>query len=227
MADAGDIPTANGAILAAAKQCVAVRRECERVNRTLMAFKIAHQGSRQRQIVELKLDYFGGIINHEGLDYEAVRALFLNKKGNKLDAPNMIPFEDLKNQIWDVKADIFIPGAASKIITREQVDSLIANGVQVISCGANVPFIDDQVFFGATAHYADAAISVIPDFVANCGMARVFAYLMQHEVEVTDEAIFNDVSATIRQALVNIRAENDATTNISTTALGLALKKLV
>jgi glutamate dehydrogenase/leucine dehydrogenase len=173
------------------------------------------------------IDRLGGIINHEGLDYEAVKSLFLNKKGNKLDVPNMIPFELLKDQIWDVKADIFIPGAASKIITRAQVDSMIANGMQVISCGANVPFIDDQVFFGPTAHYADAQLSVLPDFVANCGMARVFAYLMQHDIEVTDEAIFNDVSATIRQALINIRAANDSATHISTTALEIALKKLV
>jgi glutamate dehydrogenase/leucine dehydrogenase len=173
------------------------------------------------------IDRLGGIINHEGLDYEAVKALFLNKKGNKLDAPNMIPFELLKEQIWDVKADIFIPGAASKIITREQVDSMIANGMEVISCGANVPFIDDQVFFGPTAHYADANLSVLPDFVANCGMARVFAYLMQHDIEVTDEAIFNDVSATIRQALIDIRTANDSKTHISTTALEIALKKLV
>lgn len=173
------------------------------------------------------IDRLGGIINDEGLDYEAVKALFLNKKGNKLDAPNMIPFELLKEQIWDVKADIFIPGAASKIITRAQVDSMIANGMEVISCGANVPFIDDQVFFGPTAHYADANLSILPDFVANCGMARVFAYLMQHDIEVTDEAIFNDVSATIRQALIDIRAANDSKTQISTTALEIALKKLV
>jgi glutamate dehydrogenase/leucine dehydrogenase len=104
---------------------------------------------------------------------------------------------------------------------------MIANGMEVVSCGANVQFIDDQVFFGPTAHYADAQLSVLPDFVANCGMARVFAYLMQHDIEVTDEAIFNDVSATIRQALIDIRTANDSKTHISTTALEIALKKLV
>jgi hypothetical protein len=50
---------------------------------------------------------------------------------------------------------------------------------------------------------------------------------MQHDIEVTDEAIFNDVSATIRQALIDIRTANDSKTHISTTALEIALKKLM
>ncbi|MEY4925576.1 MAG: hypothetical protein RI894_12 [Bacteroidota bacterium] len=172
------------------------------------------------------IDRLGGIISEEGLGYDEVKQLFLDKKGNKLDAQNLIPFDELNDRIWNVPADIFIPGAASKIVRREQVDAMIANGLQVISCGANVPFIDDEVFFGPTAKYTDEQISIIPDFVANCGMARVFAYLMQHGVEVTDEAIFGDVSQTIRKALQDIRATSETSTSISTTALALALKKL-
>ena len=173
------------------------------------------------------IDRLGGIISEEGLGLAEVKTLFLGKKGNKLDAPDLIPFETLKEKIWELKADIFIPGAASKIITRAQVDAMIANGMQVISCGANVPFIDDEVFFGPTARYTDEQISVLPDFVANCGMARVFAYLMQQGAEVTDEAIFGDVSKVIGDALAQIKAANPKTTNISTTALELALTKLV
>jgi glutamate dehydrogenase/leucine dehydrogenase len=173
------------------------------------------------------IDRLGGIISPDGLNYDEVKQLFLDKKGNKLDAQNLIPFDELNEKIWHVPADIFIPGAASKIVRREQVDAMMANGLEVISCGANVPFIDDEVFFGPTAKYTDGKISVIPDFVANCGMARVFAYLMQHGVEVTDDAIFGDVSKTIRQALQNIRAKNSSTTDISTTALAMALQKLV
>ena len=78
---------------------------------------------------------------------------------------------------------------------------MIGNGLEVISSGANVPFQDPEIFFGPTGEFADQKVSVIPDFIANCGMARVFAYLMESEVEITDEAIFTDVSATIRTAL--------------------------
>ena len=59
------------------------------------------------------------------------------------------------------------------------MDRMIAGGLEVISCGANVPFADPEIFFGATGEYTDKKVSVLPDFIANCGMARVFAYLMQ------------------------------------------------
>nr|MCU0346454.1 amino acid dehydrogenase [Saprospiraceae bacterium] len=112
-------------------------------------------------------------------------------------------------------------------VSRQQVDEMIANGTEVISCGANVPFVDDGVFFGPTATIADQALSLIPDFIANCGMARVFAYLMQPDAPVTDEAIFDDVSDTIRRALERVRSFNPMPTNVSTAALEIALNKLM
>jgi hypothetical protein len=87
--------------------------------------------------------------------------------------------------------------------------------------------VDDGVFFGPTAGYADQQFSLIPDFIANCGMARVFAYLMQADAEMTDQAIFQDVSRTIRQALVQVQARNPSLTNISASALQLALDRLM
>src|SRR5690606_15572919 len=111
------------------------------------------------------------------------------------------------------------PGAASKIVSLEQMQRLISKGLKVISCGANVPFTDDKIFFGETARILDEKISVIPDFVANCGMARVFAYLMQPDVEMTDQAIFEDCSLTIRGFLQKLYAENGSDLNLSSGAL--------
>ena len=158
---------------------------------------------------------------------EEVKELFWNKDGNKLRINDMIPFDELNKRIWNVKADIFIPGAASKLITREQVDKLMDNGLEVISCGANVPFVDDQVFFGPTAKHVDAKVSLIPDFIANCGMARVFAYFMQSEAERTDDAVFSDVSNTIKMALEQVYKVNSSPTKTSTTAMEIALNKLL
>lgn len=173
------------------------------------------------------LDRSGGLIKPEGLDHEMVVDLFMHKKGNKLETPGMISFEEAQSKIWDLKADIFIPGAASRLITRDQVNRLLKNGLELISCGANVPFIDDDIFFGPTARYVDSKISLIPDFIANCGMARVFAYLMQSGSEVSDETIFLDVSNTIRKALEEVRVVKSKPEYISETALTLALKKLI
>ncbi|HNM25940.1 MAG TPA: Glu/Leu/Phe/Val dehydrogenase dimerization domain-containing protein, partial [Saprospiraceae bacterium] len=135
------------------------------------------------------IDREGGLIRPEGFSLEEVKHLFNSKDGNRLHAPGMLPFSEVNEKIWTLGAHIFIPGAASKLVTRTQVDALLAGGVEVIACGANVPFVDDGVFFGPTARFADEHTAVIPDFIANCGMARVFAYLMQSDAQMTDRAI--------------------------------------
>lgn len=187
------------------------------------AYYLAKLGAKIVGIVDIA----GGIIRPEGLSYEEVCDLFLQKKGNKLYSEDMLSFEEANAKIWDVPADIFIPGAASKLLTAEQMNRLIAGGLEVMSCGANVPFVDDQVFFGPTAKDMDQKISIIPDFIANCGMARVFAYLMQPKAELTDSAIFQDTSNTIKRALENLHEVHPDTKGLSTTALTLALEKLV
>jgi glutamate dehydrogenase/leucine dehydrogenase len=187
------------------------------------AFYLAQAGAKIVGIIDIA----GGIIRPEGLSYQEICELFLHKKGNNLNAPDMLSFEETNARIWNLQADIFIPGAASKILNRDQMDRLIAAGMEMMSCGANVPFVDDEVFFGPTARYTDEKISIIPDFIANCGMARVFAYLMQPHAEMTDKAIFEDISATIRRGIEDTKARNNNKTGISTTALTIALEKLM
>lgn len=173
------------------------------------------------------IDRLGGIIAPEGLGVEEIKQLFVSKKGNQIDHPALLPFEVVNQQIWSMGADIFIPGAASRLISRAQVDAMMAGGLSVISCGANVPFTDDDIFFGPTARFVDERISLIPDFIANCGMARVFAYLMQPGVTMTDEAIFADVSSTIEAALKEVYRSSPMPVNISSAALQIALEKLM
>jgi glutamate dehydrogenase/leucine dehydrogenase len=173
------------------------------------------------------IDRAGGVIKEEGMGVEEVKELFVSKDGNKLVSDNMLSFEETNERIWKLGAEIFIPGAASKLVTRQQVDDLIDNGLEVISCGANVPFVDDTIFFGPTAEHADNHISLIPDFIANCGMARVFAYFMEPDVEMTDEAIFKDVSDTIRKAIEEVYKLYPSTRQFSSAALKIALEKLL
>ena len=104
---------------------------------------------------------------------------------------------------------------------------MISSGLEVISCGANVPFADKEIFFGPIMEATDAKVSLIPDFISNCGMARVFAYFMEKKVQMTDEAIFHDTSETIKKAIEKAHALSTAKTNISATAFEIALKQLV
>jgi len=173
------------------------------------------------------IDREGGMIRPEGIGLEEITTLFLQKTRNKLTAPGLLSFDETNERIWKLGADIFIPGAASKLVSRQQVDDLIQEGAEVIACGANVPFVDDGIFFGPTADFADQHLSLIPDFIANCGMARVFAYLMQPNAEMTDEAIFHDVSSTIRGALMKVHDHSPTLTRISSAALEIALQKLM
>ena len=187
------------------------------------AFYLAEMGAKIIGII----DRDGGIINEEGFTFEEIKTLFLNKDGNKLVADNIIPFEEINAKIWSIGAQIFTPCAASRLVTKSQVDSMIASGLEVISCGANVPFADTAIFFGPIMEEVDSKVSLIPDFISNCGMARVFAYFMEKKVQMTDEAIFSDTSDTIKRAIKNAHAINSDTKNISATAFEIALKQLV
>ena len=173
------------------------------------------------------IDKDGGLIKEEGFSFEEIRQLFLQKDGNKLYHPNMISTEEVNSKIWDIDAEVFLPCAASRLITQDQTDRMIKAGLEVISAGANVPFADPEIFFGPIADYTDNHISVIPDFISNCGMARVFGYLMQDNIELTDEAIFSDTSNTILQAIERTYQTNSSKTKIAKTAFELALKQLL
>jgi glutamate dehydrogenase/leucine dehydrogenase len=187
------------------------------------AFYLAEMGVKIIGII----DRDGGVINENGYTFEEIRRLFLNKDGNKLVAENMIPFAEINEKIWSIGAEIFTPCAASRLVTKEQLDQMIGSGLEVISCGANVPFADKEIFFGPIMEETDNKVSLIPDFISNCGMARVFAYFMEKKVQMTDEAIFYDTSEIIKKAIEKAHAANPNKHNISATAFEIALKQLV
>lgn len=187
------------------------------------AYYLAQMGAKVVGII----DRVGGVINPDGFSFEEITNLYHNKDGNTLVAENMIPFEEINENIWNLECEIFAPCAASRLITKEQISQMIDTGLEVISCGANVPFADKEIFFGSIMEYTDERVSLIPDFISNCGMARVFAYFMERKVQMTDEAIFNDTSTTIKNAIKNTFDNSSSKTNISKTAFEIALKQLV
>ena len=188
------------------------------------AYYIAQEGAKIVGIV----DRDGGLINKDGFSFQEIKKLFLNKNGNSINAENLRSFEQINNEIWDLKAEIFLPCAASRLITKNQVDRMLKSGIEVIAPGANVPFADKEIFFGPISDYTDQNTSLIPDFISNCGMARVFAYLMGNDIDkIEDENIFKDTSETIRKALKNVFEKSTSIKNISKTAFEIALKQLI
>ena len=188
------------------------------------AVYLAEQGTKVVGIIDKE----NGLIKEDGFTLEEIKILFAQRKKNTLYAESMLSFEETNEKIWDLDAEIFVPGAASRLVTREHVEKMINTGLEVISCGANVPFADHDIFYGKTAKFADEHLAIIPDFIANSGMARAFAYLLQDNIEMTDRAIFDDVSDTIRQALKNLHEANKGkTTLMAKTALVNAVGKLL
>ena len=188
------------------------------------AYYIAQDGAKIVGII----DKNGGLINEKGFSFEEIKKLFLNKNGNAIYDKNLLSFDEINDQIWDIKSEIFLPCAASRLITKDQVERMLKSGIEVIAPGANVPFADKEIFFGPISDYTDQNTSLIPDFISNCGMARVFSYLMGNDLErMEDESIFKDTSKTIQNALENIYEKNSNSKNISKTAFEIALKQLI
>ena len=174
------------------------------------------------------IDRVGGLINENGFSFEEIKDLFLNKNGNEIVHPNLLSYDEVNAKIWDTPADVFIPCAGSRMISEDQLNRMLAAGMKVISSGANVPFADPEIFFGAIAEKADASLSLIPDFIANCGMARVFAYLMSNDLKgIEDQLIFEDTSSIIRNALENTYKQHNEKTGIAKAAFEIALQQLV
>jgi glutamate dehydrogenase/leucine dehydrogenase len=187
------------------------------------AFYLAQMGAKVVGIIDIA----GGLINENGFTFEEITNLFLQKTGNTLESDNLISFDEINQKIWSLETEVFAPCAASRLITKNQIDTMIERGLEVISCGANVPFADKEIFFGPIMEFTDSKVSLIPDFISNCGMARVFAYFMERRVEMTDEAIFEDTSNIIKSAIQNIYDHNHHKTELSKTAFTIALSELV
>ena len=187
------------------------------------AYYLAQMGAKVVGIIDIS----GGVINENGFSFEEITNFFLTKDGNTLATDNIIPFEEMNSRIWSLKTEIFAPCAASRLITQDQITQMIDTGLEVISCGANVPFADKEIFFGSIMENTDERVSLIPDFISNCGMARVFAYFMERKVQMTDDAIFEDTSNIIKQAIQNVYDRSPNKTEISKTAFEIALKQLV
>ena len=187
------------------------------------AWYLAKEGARIVGII----DRVGGLLSEDGFTFEEIDALFKARTGNFLVADDIIPFDEINQMIWSIGAEVFIPAAASRLISLHQLHTMIECGLEVISSGANVPFADEEIFYGPIAEMADKKVSVIPDFISNCGMARVFGYLMQDQVQLTDKAIFEDASHVIRKALERTYQEREKKNLLTKTAYEIALNELI
>lgn len=174
------------------------------------------------------IDRDGGILAKDGLDFNEINRLFTNRIGNSLN-PNdiQLDFNTINKEIWEISADIFVPAAASRLVSKDQLIKLKNVGIELISSGANVPFADSEIFYGEIAQFADENFAVIPDFIANCGMARTFAYLMSDILEVSETNIFEDIKNIIRSTIHKIIEPQTQNFGLTQKAYQLVLDKIM
>lgn len=158
-------------------------------------------------------------LNAQGMN---ARALMLARDGTSLGSPGSpgnhdVHASDTGAEVFGLPADIFIPAAASHTIHAARLADLERTGVKVWSCGANNPFayetkeedrrkrVAEMVFL---QRRADERFEIIPDFVANCGMARTFAYLMSKGALTDEKSILADAAASIDGALEKLLANH-------------------
>ncbi|MBI1316785.1 amino acid dehydrogenase [bacterium] len=172
------------------------------------------------------IDRVGGLLNPNGFSLEELGDLMRNRTSNFLVAPDLIPFEEINRRIWAAGAEWFVPAAASRLVTESQLDQMLAHGLEVISSGANVPFADEAIFYGPISRKADEHCSCIPDFISNCGMARTFAYLMEHRGILDERALFTDISTIIGGAIQAVRKLSSDPVRFTHRAYEIALAQL-
>lgn len=157
----------------------------------------------------------------DGLD---VLALLRAREETALPAPSTglgVRENARPGDLFSEKAEIFVPAAISHTMGVETLDQLEACGVQVIAPGANNPFrVTPPRAAGAATpgqpplelgemvanmlvrmREADARFAIVPDFIANSGMARTFGYLMKPGVKDTAEAVLRDIRVSIESAM--------------------------
>ena len=77
------------------------------------------------------------------------------------------------------------------------------------------------------AQRADRRFAVLADILANCGMARTFAYLLEPDATPSATSIFSAVDRTIEGTLDEVFDRNGGrATGLLAATLGLALDRI-
>lgn len=143
-------------------------------------------------------------LDEAGVPFDQIEKLFVERSGNALASgvgtEGQIPFPDLIS----LKIDAFVPAAASRLVTRQLAECLLQQGLELIACGANVAFDEEEIIYGGLSRELDSKVAILPDFIANCGVARLFSYLLTGEGPVDEKAIFKDTDQLISSAIQRI-----------------------
>jgi glutamate dehydrogenase/leucine dehydrogenase len=188
------------------------------------ALYLARYGARIVAVQDARYTF----LDERGIGADDVQEL-VRRRVNKMlpaDDPRVSASLD-RSRFWAVPADVFICAAISESLTRDTLDQLSACGIGVIACGANQPFRETKIGSTRVAQHADRRFAILPDILANCGMARTFSYLMESGAEAHADPVFAAVDRTISETLDEVIDRTGSTqSGLLSATLGLALDRI-
>lgn len=128
-------------------------------------------------------DSRGGIVNWDGLDFEAA-VNHKVKTGSVVDFPGA---ESISNaELLELDVDVLYPSALENVITAKNAANIKAKIVAELANGPTTPAADDVLY--------DNGIYVIPDFLCNAGGVTVSYFeMVQNAYQFYwDEALTHD-----------------------------------
>ena len=188
------------------------------------ALYLARMGAR---VVGIR-DAEKALIAPGGLTPHDVEQLIAARRGK------LLPNEDVRvvhtrvaERFLNTPADVFVCAAISGSIDESVMTQLSAVGVRTIACGANQPFAERSMGSTRVAEYADQRFAILPDILANLGMARTFSYLMESDARAEARAAMQAVERTITTTLDQVLERNARSDGgLLAATLGLALDRV-
>lgn len=70
-------------------------------------------------------DKYGGVIKENGFDLSEIKTFMFERETNKFSTYPYMSFYEMSEKFWNLPADIFIPAAASRLVTKDQLQMMI------------------------------------------------------------------------------------------------------
>ncbi|MGI6021433.1 MAG: NADP-specific glutamate dehydrogenase, partial [Lachnospiraceae bacterium] len=148
-------------------------------------------------------DSNGYVYDPEGIDLAIVKDIKEVRRGRIKEYAELRPsatYTEGCSGIWSIKCDYAFPCATQNEINEESAKLLIANGVECICEGANMPSTNEAV-----AVYQEAGILYIPGKASNAGGVATSALEMSQNSQRLSWT-FEEVDAKLKDIMVNIYA---------------------
>ena len=155
-------------------------------------------------------DSSGYIVDKKGIDLDLLKEIKEVRRGRISEYADAVPHAEFiaDGSIWDVPCDVALPCATQNELDEDAAKTLIANGVQAVAEGANMPTTP-----GGIQLFRDANVAFAPGKAANAGGVATSALEMQQNAsrdswsfEYTDERLAG-IMRGIHKRTINTAAE--------------------